>query len=418
MNKNKKIIFITILLGAMFCLPVFFGYFKLTIAPALGQQDNYSQSPEISDLNKQIQDKKNQIKQIQDKQAQYTQTIQEKQAEKASLSNQLSILDNQTAKLELDIASTQTEIDRLNLEIKRTQALIQEKQAQIDKEKGQVAVALKLIYQQDRTSTLEILLLNNSLSDFLDQVKYLEDVNREIGDSVDALKQYKSQLDGEEAALVQNNKDAVASKNTLEENKQALGLEKMDKNYLLEQTNNSERQYQQLLAQAKQEQLQASSDITNIEKKVREKLSRLSVNKLVVDENGFIWPVPKNFISAYFHDPNYPFRYIFEHPAIDIRASQSTPVRAAASGYVAQAHNGGMGYNYIMIVHANGLATVYGHVSKILVANDEYVAQGQIIALSGGLPGTPGAGPLTTGSHLHFEVRLNGIPTDPLNYLP
>jgi murein DD-endopeptidase MepM/ murein hydrolase activator NlpD len=71
-----------------------------------------------------------------------------------------------------------------------------------------------------------------------------------------------------------------------------------------------------------------------------------------------------------------------------------------------------------MIVHADGLATVYGHISKPLVAEEQYVTKGQNIALSGGMPGTAGAGNLTSGPHLHFEVRLNGIPVDPLNYMP
>jgi murein DD-endopeptidase MepM/ murein hydrolase activator NlpD len=151
---------------------------------------------------------------------------------------------------------------------------------------------------------------------------------------------------------------------------------------------------------------------------MRAKLSKLSGEKLEFNDAGFIWPVTKNMVMATFHDPDYPYRYIFEHPAIDIRAAQGSTLRAAASGYVAIAKNAGKGYSYIMIVHGDGLATVYGHVSKIYVQPDEYVVQGQTIGLSGGMPGTNGAGSLTTGPHLHFEVRLNGIPVNPLEYLP
>ena len=71
-----------------------------------------------------------------------------------------------------------------------------------------------------------------------------------------------------------------------------------------------------------------------------------------------------------------------------------------------------------MIIHGDGLSTVYGHISKALVSQEDYVAQGQAIALSGGLPGTTGAGRLTSGPHLHFEVRKDGIPVDPASFLP
>ena len=189
------------------------------------------------------------------------------------------------------------------------------------------------------------------------------------------------------------------------------------KETLLVQVNSSETEYQRLLRESKAEQQEAASEIASMEKLIRAKLATLQGKELEFNENGLVWPVKKNVITAYFHDPDYPYRHIFEHPAIDIRAGQGSVLKASASGYVARAKDAGMGYSYIMIIHGDGISTVYGHVSKIMVNQDDYVVQGQTIGLSGGMPGTPGAGRLTTGPHLHFEVRKDGIPVNPLNYL-
>ncbi|MFH0834189.1 MAG: M23 family metallopeptidase, partial [Patescibacteria group bacterium] len=64
------------------------------------------------------------------------------------------------------------------------------------------------------------------------------------------------------------------------------------------------------------------------------------------------------------------------------------------------------------------LATVYGHISRILVKEGDLVRAGDLIGLSGGIPGTPGAGYMTTGAHLHFEVIDHGEHKNPLDYLP
>lgn len=373
---------------------------------------------EIKELNKEIQSKKSRIKKIQDQQKIYSDSIRQKQKEGANLNNQLAILDNRLAKAELDIESVEVEIDRINLEIRKVNIEINNKDKEIEREKEHIANVLKLIYKQNRVTTLEIILLNNSLTDFINQLKYLEDISEELGDSLETLKIYKEELEKNKLDLDEKNKEMLDLKEELKDKEIVLEGEKVSKIFILEQVKDSEEEYQRLLAKARQEQEQAAAEIVSLEKSVRAKISKLSGRELKFNDNGIIWPVLKNVITSYFHDPDYPFRYIFEHPAIDIRAAQGTTIKAAASGYVARTKLSGPGYGYIMIVHGDGLATVYGHVSGIYVNEDEYVIQGQAIGRSGGIPGTPGAGWLTTGPHLHFEVRLNGIPVNPLEYLP
>ncbi|MBU1630090.1 M23 family metallopeptidase, partial [Patescibacteria group bacterium] len=89
----------------------------------------------------------------------------------------------------------------------------------------------------------------------------------------------------------------------------------------------------------------------------------------------------------------------------------------AAGGYVAWNKTGRMYGNYTMIVHPGGIATIYAHLSKFIAKPDTYVERGDVIGLSGGRPGDPGAG-LSTGPHLHFEVRQDGIPVNAENFLP
>lgn len=410
-KKLIKLIFLLVLV-------IFFASKNLNIIQAETEQ---ILNAEINQLNNQIQTQKDYLKKIQKKQQEYSKAIKEKQNDKASLENQLSILENRIEKAKLDIEAVKIEIDQLELEIQKVKAEIKNKNDKITTEKEHIANILKMMHVQNQTNSLEIILMNESLADFLNQMSYLEDINKEIRDSLNTLKDYKKQLEKQEVKLSEKNDELMTTKQKLEEKKQALENEVKSKVLVLEQVKESEKEYQSLLAAAKREQANASADIAGMEREMRAKIEALnskSGQKLEMNPNGFIWPVTKNTITATFHDPDYPFRYIFEHPGIDIRAAQGTQLKAVASGYIARSKVGGPSYGYIMIIHGDGLSSVYGHASKSYVKEDEYVQQGQVIGLSGGMPGTQGAGNLTTGPHLHFEIRKDGIPVNPLGYLP
>lgn len=100
------------------------------------------------------------------------------------------------------------------------------------------------------------------------------------------------------------------------------------------------------------------------------------------------------------------------HKGLDIAADRGTAIHAAASGTVTTSQYGyGGGYgNYIIITHGNGVQTLYGHCSELCVSAGEYVSQGQLIAKVGSTG-------VSTGNHLHFEVRVDGIAQDPQNYI-
>ncbi len=130
------------------------------------------------------------------------------------------------------------------------------------------------------------------------------------------------------------------------------------------------------------------------------------------------WPVNSSRITTYFRDPDYYVALGSQHDAIDIGIDQGSEVTAALDGYVyyilppAQ-----WGYSYIALRHPDGYITVYGHLSEVDVLPYQFVTKWQVIAKSGWNPGTPGAWPMTSGAHLHFEVWHNDEVIDPLRVL-
>src|SRR6056297_61695 len=373
---------------------------------------------DLNNLNQEIEDKQEQAAEIKKQAGVYQEKIRQKQEESISLQNQIEIIENKIAKTELDMQSTEIEVEQVRLEARKAELDILKKEDKIDNQKHALTEMIRQIHSSDQENALKIFLLKDSLSDFFNEVEYTKELQSDLKNSLQDVKKQKIALLQEKEKLEQKQEQLEDLKKDLELQQVELNGETEYKEILLTETKESEHKFTQLYWQAKKEQEAISSEITALEKEARKKLKQKKQNQPQLTDATLSWPVPKNKITAYFHDPSYPFRYLLEHPAIDIRAAQGTTITAPADGYVLKAKDAGLGYSYLSIIHADNISTVYGHVSKFYVQKDEFVAKGEPVALTGGMPGTPGAGRLSTGPHLHFEVRLNGIPVSPLNYLP
>ena len=373
---------------------------------------------EIDTLNKQIEERKKTIQQLEDTINQYKKNIEQKQTEASSLKNQLGILDNHTAQLEAELDLTREQIKSTELQIDSLKLAIKQKESTISKQKKIVTTLIQHLNAEGNKQYIEILLTNNNFSDFFDKVKYLEKTYIELGSSVKALRIAKTELDASKKQVEDKKANLLALKETLDNKKKDLVDQANIKTNLLVQTKSSELKYRTLVDSLKRQYQATENELSSYEQQIKKKLE--AQNK-IADSGSvlFFWPVLSHYITAGFEDPEYPFRNVFAHKAIDIRASQGSPVKAAAAGYIGRAKRCTVSscYSYVLIVHTGSLSSVYGHLSKITVSEEQFVNRGDIIGYSGGTPGTAGAGPFVTGPHLHFEVRSNGIPVNPMGYL-
>jgi murein DD-endopeptidase MepM/ murein hydrolase activator NlpD len=369
---------------------------------------------EIRDINDEISVRQLKIDQLNSQIETYQTKIDQAEAKQASLAGEIELLDNRAAQNQLEIEAAGEEIKKIDAEMRVTDKSIAEAQAALEREREMIASVLRAIHSADHSSLVDWLFSSASFSDLFGRVEKLETLHKSLNTALTTAKETRNSLqtykDQQESRLV-----SLADLQTELEKKTALlNDQKEAKGILIAQTARSEAEFQELLEDLQAEQQYINRQIAGLQSDIEQ---RLREGDVAGDTSALSWPVyPSQGLSATFHDPTYPYRHLFEHPGVDIPIPVGTPVESVAPGYVAWVRQGTMYGNYVLIIHANGIATLYAHLSRILVETDEFVSRGETIGLSGGRPGTPGAG-LSTGPHLHFEVRKDGIPTDPLNYL-
>lgn len=374
----------------------------------------------------------------------------------ATLKNQLDNLDQKIKATEATIANVENQIARKQSEIETLEYQLEQKKVEISFQKQMLMEYLKVLFKdqnelnnwqddESNLSTLKLLLSDDSTSEKFRSIRYSEVLEQQGREIFEQLGLMMEEQEANQKILEIKKHNLIIFHDKLSDQKADLELMHLAKTALLEQTKGEEVAYQKLLEQSKAEQEDVLLEVETLRKNllfVQERIQKLGDqfnpddyakllnigdNKKLLayltsgfSDTGFtpVWPVmPSRGISAYFHDASYARAFGFAHNAVDIRVNQETPVKAPADGIVYKAKDNGFGYSYIQLAHDGGYVTTYGHISKILVDEGQEVHQGDIIGLSGGMPGTKGAGVYTTGPHLHFEIIKDGLYVDPLEYL-
>jgi murein DD-endopeptidase MepM/ murein hydrolase activator NlpD len=387
-------------------LVAFAGVVALAVPAALGQ----SLSDRQNDLNNKISGLRNSIEHAKHREGVLTGDI-------SSASSQINVLAGNIGTLTAKLTALESDLATHRARLSRLQDRYREQTEHLRRLKEQHAIAqqrletrLVELYETNQTSELEILLQVQSLSDLLDQIDYFNAVgeqDRQIADTIKRLKNEmriarmntaatKADVAKTTAILAKKTEAQRAARDALVAQQSALAAARADK--------------QSLLANVQQGRKNAEEDLTAMQAasaaiaaQIHSHGSSGSSGDGTPSASGLIWPVSGPITSGF------GWRWGRMHEGIDIGAACGTPIHAAASGTVI--YSGWMsGYgNFVVIDHGNGLATAYAHQSAIYVSGGS-VSQGQVI-------GAVGSTGHSTGCHLHFEVRVNGTPVNPLNYL-
>jgi murein DD-endopeptidase MepM/ murein hydrolase activator NlpD len=265
------------------------------------------------------------------------------------------------------------------------------------------------IYESDDPSTIDVVLGSNSVQDALDQIQYMNaiaDQDRRIAAQVkDAklqvraarakTKTLRATVKSETAIITARTAQTRTVRDELQGAASDLASTKRNKLTDLSKLTAAEQ------AEASEiDSLQAASN----DLAARIRAAQAGNTTSTVSSSGLIWPVSGPITSPF------GWRWGRMHQGIDIGVPSGTPIKAAASGTILYCGwEEGYG-NLVVIDHGGNIATAYGHQSSIAVTCGQHVDQGQTI----GYVGCTGH---CTGPHLHFEVRVDGNPVDPMGYL-
>jgi murein DD-endopeptidase MepM/ murein hydrolase activator NlpD len=361
-------------------------------------------------LSKRIEKKREQIEEKRQKEGVLSTTIQ-------GFSTRIERLQGEIAQTQSRLNRAQASLDRQKAELLEVRDRLEAARDRLERLRRELATAREVlaarlveIYKADSPDALTVVLEADGFADLLERAEFLDRISeqdREITNKVRGLRD-QAQDQAVELAELEEREQLAAERILAERNQIAtaqgqlvssrdqLAAARADKRQALAQVRGSRIRAQEDLAALEREQAQVQAALRSA--------SGPPAGPIRQGSGQLIWPVNGTFTSPFGQ------RWGRLHAGIDIAAPEGTPIRAADSGRVVLAGwTGGYG-NYTCIQHTGSLSTCYAHQSRLGTSTGASVQQGQVM----GYVGNTGN---SFGSHLHFEVRVNGSPVDPMGYL-
>lgn len=341
---------------------------------------------------------KERLQNHQEKLANIRSEIEADQSRAKTLREKVAALEKGLRELQIEIAKLDEEVARIESEVRDAQDRIDETQLDIDKIEAKATEQAVALYKSGATDTLEALLDAGSIAEIDERVEMLGVAAQENTGALVKLGRLQVTIRLQNEALFVKKEELEARL----DDRSAFLAEQSDQNAKLRENLTALRED---LGLNKSKERHLAGETAEIKELVLEHQAKAAVASLGTSSRGFIWPINGNVTSYY--GP----RWGRMHTGIDIDGYTGQPIVAVKEGTVILAsYYSGYG-NTVIVDHGGGYSTLYAHMSQLGASNGESVDQGSII----GYVGCTGS---CTGDHLHFEVRVNGEPTDPMRYLP
>ena len=315
-------------------------------------------------------------------------------------------LDDTIRDAEKQIAEMKVKLVELENKVNQTTQDLEKVQKKYEENKELMEERLVVMYECGDVSYLDLLLRSSSLVEFLSNYYMIEEIIRSDSELLESIEKEKNEIEDKKLQLEEEKAQLKLLKVKQEQTKIIMQNNKTVQQNEIDKLTDSEKELQQKIQEYKDEEARI------------EKLIQLAAGNYIYDgefTGGVMaWPVAKSgtYITSNYGTREHPVQGITKfHTGIDIgNAGFGAPIIAAADGVVSMAsYYGGYG-NCVMINHGNGISTLYGHGQKILTTVGSTVKKGDLIM-------EVGSTGVSTGPHLHFEVRINGSHVNPLPYV-